>query len=261
LYNEFERRVGFSLPNHQLMLTLTGSHAYGLNTPTSDYDYLAVVLPPFARYYGLSPWTDFCPEAATVPEGLDIKVYSLRKYVELLRKGNFNIVETLFFNPEAYYTTSPLFRPLFDVRNEFLTQNLITSILGYARAEIKRLEAQELNKDSGARRRELYETHGYDPKAVGRLVHLLLVAEGILETGVMRPNMPEHKEMLLEIKSGMWPWADVSIISNKLFSRIKQMDESGLPKQVSTDLCNDILFTIQAKYYIKDWLCYAAESV
>ena len=68
---------------------ITGSKAYGLDTPTSDTDIRGVYVVPKAMFYSLE-----YPEQVS-NETNDIVYYELRRFIELLLKNNPNIMEIL----------------------------------------------------------------------------------------------------------------------------------------------------------------------
>lgn len=68
---------------------ITGSKAYGLDTPTSDTDIRGVYVVPQAMFYSLE-----YPEQVS-NETNDIVYYELRRFMELLLKNNPNIMEML----------------------------------------------------------------------------------------------------------------------------------------------------------------------
>src|SRR5688572_16152028 len=68
---------------------ITGSKAYGLDTPTSDTDIRGVYVVPKAMFYSLE-----YPEQVS-NETNDIVYYELRRFMELLLKNNPNIMEML----------------------------------------------------------------------------------------------------------------------------------------------------------------------
>ncbi|HUC82009.1 MAG TPA: nucleotidyltransferase domain-containing protein [Flavisolibacter sp.] len=68
---------------------VTGSKAYGLDTPTSDTDIRGVYVVPKSIYYSLG-----YPEQVS-NESNDIVYYELRRFMELLSKNNPNIMEML----------------------------------------------------------------------------------------------------------------------------------------------------------------------
>lgn len=69
--------------------TITGSKAYGLDTPTSDTDIRGVYVVPKTMYYSL----EYPEQVAN--ETNDVVYYELRRFMELLSKNNPNIMEML----------------------------------------------------------------------------------------------------------------------------------------------------------------------
>jgi predicted nucleotidyltransferase len=68
---------------------ITGSKAYGLDTPASDTDIRGIYVLPKSLFYSL----DY-PEQVSNPSN-DIVFYELRRFMELLAKNNPNIMEML----------------------------------------------------------------------------------------------------------------------------------------------------------------------
>ena len=124
--------------SQQLLLLdcISGSRAYGLNTPQSDTDLKGVFLVPKSIYYGLS-FTDQVNNATN-----DEVYYELKRFVDLLVKNNPNILE-LLGTPEDCIR---LKHPIMDVLKPelFLSRLCQQTFAGYAQAQIKK--AQGLNK-------------------------------------------------------------------------------------------------------------------
>lgn len=86
-----------------------GSQNYGLDTPDSDEDFKLIVRPTFDDlYHGRN-----LNEKKYLPEDCDPDHYSLmdiRKWFELLKKGNFNAIEYLFSNESDTSSNYEFFR-------------------------------------------------------------------------------------------------------------------------------------------------------
>lgn len=116
-----------------IMLTLVGSHAYGLATPTSDYDFLGVFVPsPREALVGRPKET-----LTSLRDGLDYTMHSTLKYIELAAKGNPTILESLWLEPLA---ESPLGKAIRDCRRDFVTQRALHQYRGYAAGQLSRLK-------------------------------------------------------------------------------------------------------------------------
>ena len=66
---------------------ISGSRAYGLDTPASDTDIRGVYILPQDQFYSLNYIEQISNETN------DIVYYELRKFIELLSKNNPNILE------------------------------------------------------------------------------------------------------------------------------------------------------------------------
>lgn len=115
---------------------LTGSKAYGLNTPESDTDIKGVFILPKHMYYGL----DYIPQINNPTN--DIVYYELKRFIDLLSVNNPNILE-LLFTPKS----SILYKhPILDVLDpSFILSKLSEKTFGnFALSQIKK--ARGLNK-------------------------------------------------------------------------------------------------------------------
>ena len=117
-----------------ILLTLGGSHAYGMSTPTSDLDIRGIALNSRSD---ILLGTDFeqVDNATT-----DTTIYSFNKMIELLSKSNPNTIEQLGCLPEHYLRLSGVGKELLDNRKMFLSKVCIHSFAGYATAQLRRLE-------------------------------------------------------------------------------------------------------------------------
>ena len=84
-----------------IMECISGSKAYGLDTPESDTDIKGVFLLPKEEFYGLN----YIPQIAN--ESNDIVFYEFRRFMELLAVNNPNILELLCTPDEAVLYKHP----------------------------------------------------------------------------------------------------------------------------------------------------------
>ncbi|NOV29231.1 nucleotidyltransferase [Methylomonas sp. ZR1] len=119
-----------------LLNTISGSYAYGLETPESDTDTRGVFILPQDMFYGFN-----YIEQVNCDRN-DHTYYEIGKYLKLLAKNNPSSIE-LLFAPE----NSVIFRhPLMDcINSEYIMSRLCRdSFAGYALNQVKR--AKGLNK-------------------------------------------------------------------------------------------------------------------
>ena len=117
-----------------ILLTLGGSHAYGMSTPTSDLDIRGIALNSRSD---ILLGTDF-EQVDNKPT--DTTIYSFNKMIELLSKSNPNTIEQLGCLPEHYLYLSGVGKELLDNRKMFLSKVCMHSFAGYATAQLRRLE-------------------------------------------------------------------------------------------------------------------------
>lgn len=122
------------LKDNILFLTVAGSHAYGTNTKTSDLDIRGVVLERETDTLGLTDFEQY------VDAKTDTVIYTLKKFLKLVKECNPNIIEILYSKQEHYLYVSPLGKVLLDNRDLFLTKRAAFSFGGYANAQLNRLE-------------------------------------------------------------------------------------------------------------------------
>lgn len=125
-------------PKTILFLAKSGSHAYGLNTPTSDVDLRGIFVAPKEIFYGL-----YVPEQAS-DETNDSTLYELKRFVDLLSKQNPNIVELLGMPEDCVLVRHPLFGKILEHKSKFITRKIRDTFGGYAIAQIGK--SRGLNK-------------------------------------------------------------------------------------------------------------------
>ncbi|WP_422858148.1 DNA polymerase beta superfamily protein [Flagellimonas sp. S174] len=114
---------------------ISGSRAYGLDTPSSDTDIRGVFILPKEHFYSL----DYIGQVNN--ESNDIVYYELRKFIELCSKNNPNILELLNVPEECILYKHEIFN---EIRLElFLSKQCEKSFANYAYAQIKKARGLE----------------------------------------------------------------------------------------------------------------------
>ncbi|MDO4426762.1 MAG: nucleotidyltransferase domain-containing protein [Moraxella sp.] len=121
-----------------LLECLSGSKAYGLDTPTSDTDIKGVFYLPKSHYYGLHK--DYIAQVSN--ESNDIVYYELGRFIELLLQNNPNMMELLATPCDKILYKHPImdtFKPEW-----FISKVCEQTFVGFASAQIKK--ARGFNK-------------------------------------------------------------------------------------------------------------------
>lgn len=122
--------------NLLLLECLSGSKAYGLDTPQSDTDIKGIYYMPKEMFFGLK----YIPQISN--ESNDEVYYEIGRFVELLIKNNPNIVEILAIPGECILYRNPIMNKL--NINIILSKLCKDTFGGYALTQIRK--AKGLNK-------------------------------------------------------------------------------------------------------------------
>lgn len=154
-----------------ILFCKSGSHAYGLNTETSDLDYKGICIAPRRFYLSMEEfeqkdtgWDDGSIAEPKFPEldGSDSTVYEVRRYLRLLLSQNPNILEMLWQKPSDYILLSPLGQILVDNRHDLISKKISGTFIQYARAQIKKMQTHRKWLLEPAMERPKWEDYGVD---------------------------------------------------------------------------------------------------
>ena len=123
-----------NLDDNIILLTLGGSHAYGMDKEGSDLDVRGIAL---NSKKDILLGTDF---EQVVNADTDTTIYSFNKMIQLLTSNNPNTVEILGCKPEHYLRLSNIGKELLENRKMFLSKICIHTFGGYAGSQLRRME-------------------------------------------------------------------------------------------------------------------------
>ena len=129
-----------NLGKNIIILTLGGSHAYGLNNENSDLDIRGCALNSKMQILTNQNFEQF------VNEETDTTIYAFNKLISLLINTNPNTIELLGNKPEHYFYVSPIGQELIDNKKLFLSKKAIRSFGGYAHQQLYRLNQRSAHK-------------------------------------------------------------------------------------------------------------------
>lgn len=216
------------LKGHLCYLVYAGSRSYGTSTVSSDVDLRGIAFAPVEAVFGLERYEQ------TILTEPDLVVYALNKYIRLAVKGNPNIVEMLYVEPEHVVYATAAGEELRARRELFLSKRLYHSYGGYAIRNLRKLASAG---------------QAYDAKDAHHLIRLLQMGHELLETGeltVARTNAEE----LMAIKRGEWDVQDLLTYAEELFARMTRAYEaSSLPDEVDGDVVQELAIRLNQAFY------------
>lgn len=189
-----------------ILLTHSGSHLYGTNTPTSDKDYIGVFIPDKSYVSGLKNIEQIEYRTNKSDSGSkntandsDCTLYALKKYIQLLVfKASPNILETLFTPENCIIEINGFGRRLLENRELFISSQTYDSFRGFAYAQVRRLHTKNEN---GTGRVELQKQFGYDTKLAYNCIRLYIELTQFLKEGQITFPLKQNN-LLLDIKNG-----------------------------------------------------------
>lgn len=250
-----EKFVGLSehidwLEERTILLSVTGSHAYGTATENSDRDFKGICIPPPDYYLGLKSFNEYNTTGGknfkNTKDDVDVSILHINKFVKDAMEGVPNNIELLCMREEDYLTLLPSGRMLIENRHLFFSKQLKKKFGGYAFSQIQKMKVR---KDNGTGRQELVEEHGYDTKFFMHAVRLLTSAVEILTTGDFN-TYRSNRQFLLDCRKGKFSFEEAIEIIETYDAQLQEAyEKSSLPKTPDYDKVNNLLMNIN-----KDWL-------
>ena len=124
----------------------SGSHMYGLNTPSSDVDFMEVFLPAPEDVLGLKQvevidvsTKSSAADRRNSAEDVDDQRYTLQRYLQLLLANNPNILETLFVPKSVMEVCDPILKPILSHPEKIVCKKCYQTFNGYAKSQEHKL--------------------------------------------------------------------------------------------------------------------------
>lgn len=215
---------------------------------TDDKDVMIICVPPASYYLGLETHGLGKKGVKEIFRGQwDIVCYEARKAVRLLLKGNPNILNLLWLRENDYIKVTAAGQLLMSHRSYFNGKHVYNSFVGYARGQMHRMTHGAHEGYMGAKRKELFNRHGYDVKNASHLIRLLRMAVEYLSMGELNVFRKDASE-LIDIKKGKWSLGEVEDEAKRLFNLAdRALITSNLPdrpdREVISGLCQDVIET------------------
>ena len=132
--------MNFDVDKHTILLVKHGSHAYGMNTPTSDLDVKGVCIEPKEFHFGFLHTFEQHERQAAKGHPQDLVIYSLKKFAKLAADCNPNIIEVLHVDDSDVLKIDSFGERLRAMRDSFLSRKARWTFAGYAHSQLKRIK-------------------------------------------------------------------------------------------------------------------------
>jgi len=149
--------MNFDVKSRTVFFCRHGSHAYGLNVPTSDEDFKGVCIKPKEAYFGFTQRFEQHEHMGSKSDGVDSVTYSLDKFASLATDCNPNIIEILHVSDKHVLQIDEFGEELRANRDMFLSKKAKFTFSGYAHAQLHRIKTHRawlLNPPKAAPERE-----------------------------------------------------------------------------------------------------------
>lgn len=246
-----------------LVKSVAGSRLYGTAREDSDFDYRGVILEPVEALLGLSSFEQL------ETKNPDVVLYGLRKFARLALQNNPNILDTLFTPQHYWIEYDPLWLHIHEIKEDFLSQRIRNTYVGYAHSQLKRIEThrrfasygelvskpecmekqewenyKQYLRERNPKRLETELRCGYDTKHGAHLARLILQGKDILRNATFNPVLEgERLAFVLYVLTGSVSYTELLEWSTTQINYIKSM-YSALPEEPNTELVEKTMIDI-----------------
>ena len=203
------------LPTNIHYEVLMGSHAYGMNTDTSDMDIQGFCIPPkddlfphlrgeingfgthLPRFEEYSQHHIFDKSVNPVQE-YDFTFFSIVKFFQLVMQCNPNMIDILFVPENCVLHITRIGIMVREKRKIFLHKGAFHRFKGYSYQQVHKMQLREATGN----RKEIIERFGYDVKFGSHVLRLLGEIEQIMMEGDL--DLQRNREQLKSVRRGEW---------------------------------------------------------
>ena len=222
--------------NHTLLSGIVGSTAYGLQTESSDVDYLGVFAAPTAVILGLEPVKE-----SRVTKDPDSTLHEAHKYVRLALAGNPTVSELLWLDDYEY--KHRLGSELIEIRSFLLSRKRVRDAhLGYASDQFNKLMARGGKSFSA-------DTRHRTAKHARHMLRLLVQGYELYSTGQLTIKVEDPLQFFAfgdAVANGA-----VVLAQHTMKHFVEKFDQAltPLPEQPDKELANDWLLRVRKEFW------------
>ena len=233
-------------------LFIGGSQLHGAKiSGYDDLDIYGCYVEPPPNILGISDiehfvWSSGSQSEKNTADDVDVTMYSLHRWGELLMKGNPAILHYLF--AENHTASSTWNRFILPHRKSFISKKAANQYLGFANSQRMRLTG-ERGMGRHGQRLDLVEKYGFDTKFAMHFIRLLYECRELVIDQKLTFPRPE-KDNLIEIRTGKYTLDEVFRLGEELRSECEaRLAESAISEQVDKQELSKIL----ADAYLAHW--------
>jgi uncharacterized protein len=229
-------------------------HGVVVSDGLEDLDMMGIVVESarhLVGFYVEDTWTwRSKPEGVRSEAGdVDYTAYGLRKYLNLVSRGNPTMMLPLFAPDQFLVHIDSRGRQLRELSPYIVSRQCYPSYRGYMRQQHERLLG--FRGQRNVTRPELVEAYGYDTKYAANIVRLGLQGAELLETGKLTLPMPEKdRRLVIDIRSGVYTLPQVSdLIVSVENSLVGSFSKTELREKPDMDRLQQFMLDI----YVNKW--------
>lgn len=207
----------FDLRKSTILLTLSGSRAYGFSSESSDWDYRGICIPPLDTYIGVNSKFEQAVDSSTknvwknyadlVKPEADMQVMELSKLARLAADNNPSIIEILFSDESSIVYKDPIVDMLLNNRDIFLSKRAKARFCGYALSQLNRIKRHKRWLDNPPTKEPVRPDFGLPPKEGLISADQIGSADAIIKYEldtfmVDQTDLPEHTKIELNTALG-----------------------------------------------------------
>lgn len=221
--------TGFPLtPESIIHLFIGGSQLHGAKVEGyDDLDIYGCYIEPPERILGVLPlehfvWSSGSDREKNTANDVDITIYSLHRWGELMLKGNPAIIHFLYASGEApaESTWNTHIQPH---RESLVSNKAARQYLGFANSQRMRLTG-ERGMGRHGQRPDLIENFGFDTKFAMHYIRLLYECRELLkEHHLTLPRPQPERQHLIDIRSGKYTQEEVFAVGRDLMEQCETL--------------------------------------
>jgi len=215
----------------EILISLAGSRAYGLATPTSDTDIRGVYIQDPRSWLGMGN----C-EPLVENKRDDCVLWELGFFIQKMLEGTPNMMEALW--TDTVLGVNEYGEELLTARQEFLSTAIHSRLGGFCTQQMRDVE-KSLKPDGS-----------YDYKAGHHALRVISAAIYADETGAYKvTEYGEWADYLRKVKAGEVPYSELKEKLLELEAKWKEAREkTKLPEQVSVERAAQLLVRLRKRY-------------